>query len=67
LRNPIIVTATKESVKDDDQVEKVKDILTKDNSVHNGFMKDNENFVPVSVLRALGHKVTWDNNTEKFI
>lgn len=47
LRKAVVTTPIKETIKDDDQVEKVKDVLTKDNSVHNGFMKDNENFVPV--------------------
>jgi hypothetical protein len=51
--------------KDDDQVDKVKDILTKDNSVFDGFMKENVNYVSVEVLKALGHKVSWDNITKK--
>ncbi|MDH6369767.1 hypothetical protein D3C76_1358970 [compost metagenome] len=51
--------------KEDDNVEAVKDVLTKDNSVHNGFIKDNENYVPISVLKALGHKVSWDNVNKK--
>ncbi|MEK4006312.1 C39 family peptidase [Paenibacillus sp. FSL H3-0333] len=51
--------------KDDGQVDKVKDILTKDNSVFDGFLKDNINYVSVDVLKALGHKVSWDNNTKK--
>lgn len=51
--------------KEDDNVIPVKDILTKDNSVSDGFMKDNVNYVSVEVLKALGHKVTWDNNTKK--
>lgn len=62
LFNTAVTTATK---KEDDDVEAVKAILTKDNSVVEGFMKDNVNYIPVSVLKGLGHKVTWDNTNKK--
>ncbi|OME50660.1 hypothetical protein BSK59_22415 [Paenibacillus odorifer] len=53
-------------VKDEDQsIRPVKIILTKDNSVRDGLLKDNTNFVPISVLKDLGHKVTWDNTNKK--
>jgi peptidoglycan LD-endopeptidase CwlK len=55
-----------DSVKDEDQsIRPVKIILTKDNSVRDGLLKDNTNFVPISVLKDLGHKVTWDNTNKK--
>lgn len=64
VMNLLQIKASKE-VKDDDRVDNVKDILTKDNSVFDGFLKDNVNYVSVEVLKALGHKVSWDNNAKK--
>ncbi|ASA22790.1 C39 family peptidase [Paenibacillus donghaensis] len=56
---------TQSTIKDDEEVQTVKMILTKDNSVVEGFMKDNANYIPVSVLKELGHRVTWDNENKK--
>ncbi|MFP4974786.1 N-acetylmuramoyl-L-alanine amidase [Paenibacillus sp. CN-4] len=51
--------------KEEKNVETVKNVLTKDNSVYEGLLKDNQNYVPIDVLRQLGHKVTWDNVSKK--
>lgn len=62
-----VITQPQQNTKDDEKVQAVKIILTKDNSVSDddGFLKDNSNYVPISVLKALGHKVSWDNETKK--
>lgn len=57
---------TRPTIKDDDQVEKVKIVYTKDNSLVDGFMKDGTNYVSVAALKELGLiKATWDNVNKK--
>lgn len=55
-----------DQVKEDDEVQAVKAILTKDNSVAEGFLKDGKGFISVEILKALGHKVSWDNVNKKY-
>lgn len=63
---PVIPATPAQQAKDDYQVDKVKIIFTKDNSVVEGFMKDNANYVPVAALKELGLiKATWDNVNKK--
>ncbi|MEK4006106.1 hypothetical protein [Paenibacillus sp. FSL H3-0333] len=45
-----------EQKEDDDQVDKVKIVHTKDNSLLDGFMKDNKNYICVNDL-----KEKWPN------
>jgi peptidoglycan L-alanyl-D-glutamate endopeptidase CwlK len=60
------VTPPQPTVKDDDQVEKVKIVYTKDNTLVDGFMKDGTNYVSVAALKELGLiKATWDNVNKK--
>jgi hypothetical protein len=57
---------TQPTVKDDEQLEKVKIVYTKDNSLVDGFMKDGTNYVSVAALKELGLiKATWDNINKK--
>ncbi|WP_342422381.1 peptidoglycan recognition family protein [Paenibacillus sp. FSL E2-0178] len=52
--------------KDDEQVDKVKIVHTKDNTLLDGFMKDNKNYVCVDDLKEKGLiKATWDNINKK--
>ncbi|QSF43570.1 M15 family metallopeptidase [Paenibacillus tianjinensis] len=61
-----VVTPPQPTVKDDDQVDKVKIVYTKDNSLVDGFMKDNKNYVSVEDLKRLGLiKASWDNINKK--
>ncbi|MNW70558.1 hypothetical protein D3C74_499210 [compost metagenome] len=46
-------------------MDKVKDILTKNNKPYDGFLIDGVNYVSVEVLKELGHKVTWVNEAKK--
>lgn len=62
ITEPISQSSTS---KEDEKIVKVTDILTKDNSVYAGFLKNNVNYISVEVLKALGHIVTWDNNGKK--
>ncbi|ULO09686.1 glycoside hydrolase family protein [Paenibacillus sp. 19GGS1-52] len=65
LFNKVEQVVIKPETTGNDDVQLIKQILTKDNSVHNGFLKDNVNYVPAEVIEALGHKVSWDNVNKK--
>ncbi|NGM81272.1 lysozyme [Paenibacillus sp. 7124] len=61
-----VQAVTETETKEDDNVQAVKAIITKDNSVVEGFLKDGKGFVSVEILKELGHKVSWDNVNKKY-
>ncbi|MEK3792516.1 M15 family metallopeptidase [Paenibacillus sp. FSL R7-0204] len=63
--NAVLTIVQPEPLKEGVNMLKIKAILTKDNSVIEGFNKDNVNYIPVSALTKLGLKVSWDNINKK--
>ncbi|QWU14472.1 peptidoglycan L-alanyl-D-glutamate endopeptidase CwlK [Paenibacillus sophorae] len=56
----------KDEKKDNDEVQTVKIIRTKDNTVLEGFLKDGKGYFPVDLLIENGIKVSWDNANKKY-